>query len=78
MISKFSQNQHVVFETKDNQIIEGIIGGIRWYQSRHHRPSFFMVDYSVFPKSSEGGECDDEIWIPECHVECLPRILRAV
>ena len=76
--TRYSLNQIVKVQYKSfkpSEIVISIIDAVRVYQSRHYRPECFSVDYLCSPLEMKGFEHDDNEWIPECHVECIPRII---
>jgi len=61
--------------SEDGKLFVGVIQGIRWYQSNGFRRDYYMIDYCVNPIEFVGMEVDEEIWIPECHINDLPKII---
>lgn len=74
--TKFGQRQHVLFQkSTQDEIVEGIIIGIRWYQGCDYRPNAARVEYLVIPLEDLEMETDNELWISEANSESFPLIL---
>jgi len=63
VVCKFRYGEHVVNHLGK----DGIIEGIRIYQSIHFREDAYMVSYFVDP--SPGMESDDEFWESEVNLK---------
>ena len=73
--SQFGENSMVRCVDKDGNDFVGKIIAIKWFRWAGYAENVAMVDYLVMPEQFLNCECDEEIWIPECHVTCLPRIV---